>query len=364
MKTLEFRGNKNNVFIGDNHPIAVNLNVGITSDSVSGFENERRKIDKIAQLNRRPNLMMDLSLCKSNGYIYEYINKSVGCPIGIIPHYFCTSDNYVIDRSKLIYEMERAASLGVAWFVIHLTPTKGRVLSAMKTRKIPFSSRSATIIIKDMIACDKNQSIYWEIMDDVIRICKKYNTNISLGSAFRAATTGEALDDVHCGELIAYKDIIKIFQHENIGVFTEGIGHCSIEKLNKFIEITKNTDVPIMPLGPLMRDLFNKDDNIANVIGFYLSILKGAKFKIINSITAEEHSGGIPSLDSVLEGFRSARSCADMCNEYLKISGLIKGESLCTSIGENFKGCSRCDEACPTKFSIENKERILQWINQ
>ncbi|MFW2502807.1 phosphomethylpyrimidine synthase ThiC [Clostridium diolis] len=364
MKNLEFRGNRNNIFIGDNHPIAVNLNVGITSDSTSDFENEKKKIDKISKLNTVPNLMMDLSLSNTNGYIYEYIKESIGCPIGIIPHYFCTNDNYIIDRSKLIYEMERAASLGVAWFVIHLTPTKDRVMKAMRTRKIPFSSRSATIIIKDMIARNENQSIYWDVMDDIIRICKRYNVNISLGSAFRAAVIGEALDDVHCDELFAYKDIIKIFQDENIGVFTEGIGHCSIKKIDKFIEITKDTDVPIMPLGPLMRDIFNRDDNIVNAIGFYLSVVKGANFKIINSITAEEHSGGIPNIDSVLEGYRSARCCADMCNEYLKIPGLRKGESICTNIEKNFKGCSRCDEACPTKFSIENKQRIFEWINQ
>lgn len=363
MKTIEFKGKRKSVLIGENNPIAVNVNVGITSSNENDMEMEKRKIDKILQLGTQPDLIMDLSLNKTNGYLYDYLKETIGCPIGIIPHYYCISDTNVIDKKKLIYEMERAAFSGVSWFVIHLTPTKERVLKAMNTRKIPFSSRSAIITIKDMMAQERNQSIYWEIIDDIIEICKKYKINISLGSAFRAAVTEEALDEVHCEELRAYRDIVKIFNNQGISVFTEGIGHCDINKIDEFISITNETDVPIMPLGPLFRNLFNNDDDIANAIGFYLSIVKGAKFRIINSITSEEHSGGIPSLDSIINGYKVARSCADMCNEYLNLKPSKKGKSICIKIEDNM-GCSRCDEICPTKFAIENRKKIFEWLNQ
>ncbi|MDU1603147.1 MAG: phosphomethylpyrimidine synthase ThiC [Clostridium sp.] len=364
MKMIEFKGKSKNVIIGEGKPIAVNINLGVSSENTEDMEVEKKKIYRISQLDNLPDLMMDLSLTNSNGYLYEYIKEYIGCPIGIIPHYYCLNETNVIDKKKLIYEMERAASNGVSWFVIHLTPTKERILKALNTRKIPFSSRSATIIIKDMIMQDRVRSVYWDVIDDIVEICKKYKVNISLGSAFRAAITNEALDDVHCDELLAYRDIIKIFHNEGISVFTEGIGHCDINKIDKFINITNKTDVPIMPLGPLFRNLFNRDDDISNAIAFYLSISKGAKFKIINSITSEEHSGGIPSIDNIVKGYNVARSCADMCNEYLNLKASRNGKSVCTIIGENYKGCNRCDQSCPTKFVIENKNILFEWLNK
>ncbi|NFG61077.1 MULTISPECIES: phosphomethylpyrimidine synthase ThiC [unclassified Clostridium] len=363
MRDVEFKGKNKNTLIGQDRPIAVNVNVGVSSDIKEYMDIEKQKINKILELDNLPDLMMDLSLTNANGYLYEYIEEKIGCPVGIIPHYYCINETNEIDNKRLIYEMERAAFSGVSWFVIHLTPTKERILKAITSRRIPFSSRSATIIIKDMIKKNRDRSIYWDVLDDVIRICKQYKVNISLGSAFRAAIIDEALDEVHCDELMEYRNILKIFKNEGINVFTEGIGHCDIKNIDKFIDITNKTDVPIMPLGPLFRNLFNSDDDISNAVGFYLSIIKGANFKIINSITPEEHSGGIPNIDSIIRGYNVARSCADMCNEYMNVKSSRSGKSMCTIIDENYKGCNRCEQSCPTKFVQENKELILKWLN-
>lgn len=364
MSNVTLRGSKTTVNVGEGYPVAVNVNVGVSTNNICNFETELEKVKVLSELSEKPDLMMDLSLDNSQGYLYDYIREQIGCPIGFIPHYLCLNDKGIIDRGKLKEEMIRAATKGVSWFVVHLTPNIERVYKAIKTRDIPFSSRSAVVIIKDMINRNASRSIYWDILNDVIDIAKKYSIVISLGAAFRPAVTKNTLDEVHTDELLEYARLIKIFRGEGIKVMVEGVGHCLPNKLNSLVSIINQLDVPFMPLGPLFTDAFSKDDHIVNSIGFYSGVLEGGNFSIINSITPAEHSGGIPNIEDILIGYKTARACSNLCNDFLGLSSKRLNMNRCSVVDGNSIGCNRCESICPTKFYISEKEKIERWIQK
>lgn len=364
MSNVTLRGSKTTVNVGRGYPVAVNVNVGVSTNNICTLETELEKVKVLSELSEKPDLMMDLSLDSSQGYLYDYIREQIGCPIGFIPHYLCLNDKGIIDRGKLKEEMIRAATNGVSWFVVHLTPNIERVYKAIKTRDIPFSSRSAVVIIKDMINRNASRSIYWDIINDVIDIAKKYSIVISLGAAFRPAVIKNTLDEVHTEELQEYAKLIKIFKDEGIKVMVEGVGHCLPNKLNSLVSIINQLDVPFMPLGPLFTDAFSKDDHIANSIGFYSGVLGGGNFSIINSITPAEHSGGIPNIEDILIGYKAARTCSNLCNDFLELSSKRLNMNRCSVVDGNSIGCNRCENICPTKFYIDEKEKIERWIQK
>jgi phosphomethylpyrimidine synthase len=356
---MTLRGHKTTVGIGKGQPVIVNTNIGVTTYSKENFETEITKIRLLSNLPEPPDVMMDLSL-EGNCYLYDYIHEIIGCPTGIIPIYKCIERNGNLSKSKLLDEMERAASSGVGWFTIHLTPNRNIIKKAI-TRKYPFSSRSAIICINDMIQNNREKSIYWEILDDIIKIVQKYHMAISLGAAFRSGSIEEAFDETHLEEYNEVKSIAEMFQEKQIDLMMEGVGHCTVKGIETLCTLLKDIDIPFMPLGPLFTNNFNNDDDIINAIGFFYGLIKCPQFNIINSITSSEHSGGIPTITEVINGYKTARASARMCNEYLGFGHTELNNNHCLNMTN--AGCSRCTKVCPTKYFIENKKRIEKWLN-
>ncbi len=362
MDYVTLTGSNSTINVGSGFPVAVNVNIGVSIKKIEAYETELQKVRVLSNLQEKPDLIMDLSLDSTYGYLYDYVKQQIGCPIGFIPHYLCLNDKGNIDKAKLKEEMVRAATNGVSWFVIHLTPTLERVHKAINSRSIPFSSRSAVLIIKDMITRNASRSIYWDVLEDVLEVAKKYSIVISLGAAFRPAVTKDTLDEVHREELTEYAQLIKIFRDEGVSVMVEGVGHCSPEKINLLISIINQLNVPFMPLGPLFTDEFSQDDHIVNSIGFYSAVLNGGNLSIINAITPAEHSGGIPDIENILIGYKAARTCADLCNSFLGLHPKKTNMNKCSVIDGDSIGCNRCENICPTKFYIDEKEKIERWI--
>lgn len=360
-RTIELIGKNQNVTIGYPNPIVVNINLGVSNNDKKSYNNELKKINTLKDIISSPNLMMDLSLNNDNGYLYDTIIKEIGCPVGYIPHYACRKNNGKIDKISLLDEIYRAAESGISWFVLHLTPNAQLVKMAMGNRKYPFASRSAVIEIEDMVLSSRNESIYWEIFDEVIDVCSKYSIAISLGAAFRPGVTSDALDEVHRTELNRYVEIIQILKQKDVKYLVEGIGHCSVNHITEFNQIINKCECPFMPLGPMFSDDFNHDDHIINAMSFYTGVILGGRYSVINSITPSEHSGGIPSEEDIIFGYKTALSCARLCNDYLGINNNLPKNNLCINdLGLN---CSRCIEICPNKFYSSYKEKLQLWIS-
>ena len=79
--------------------------------------------------------------------------------------------------------------------------------------------------------------------------------------------------------------------------------------LKKYISlIRKDGYIPFMPLGPIPTDRAIGWDHVSSAIGASHMAFEGGA-DIINSVTREEHTGGIPSLNSIYEA---------KCVEYLE----------------------------------------------
>ena len=87
----------------------------------------------------------------------------------------------------------------------------------------------------------------------------------------------------------------------------EGVGHISLRDLKKYVSIIrKDFYIPFMPLGPISTDRAIGWDHISAAIGAsYMAMLDGAD--IINAVTREEHTGGIPSINSIYEAIKTAQ---------------------------------------------------------
>lgn len=360
MKQIKLKGEKKDIIIGYPNPIVVNVNVGVSNESLNSYNLERDKILQLSKLESTPDLMMDLSLNHTNGYLYDLIINEIGCPVGYIPHYTCKKNNGRIELNSLLDTMYQAAESGIAWFVLHLTPNRSLVKLAIEKRIYPFASRSAVIEIEDMIKSGREESIYWEIIDEIVTICNKYSIAISLGAAFRPGIMMDALDEVHIAELERYREITDYFQTKGVSCFIEGMGHCNVAQILKFNTILDHLNVPFMPLGPLFTDSFNKDDHIINAMSFYTGIVLGGKYSVINSITPSEHSGGIPDINEIITGYNAAKTCARLCNEFQKCRQTEINNICLNKLGES---CSRCMNICPNQFYFKNKEQIESWIN-
>mgnify|MGYP001617368902 FL=1 len=119
-----------------------------------------------------------------------------------------------------------------------------------------------------------------------------------------------------------------------------------------------------MPLGPTTTDAAVGEDHISSAIGSaYMAFLGAAH--VLNSMTREEHTGRIPTLESILEGLRAARIAEHTVNiarfpQVLEpdrdIAQKRAGNYTCVVEGGLFTesaerrfsmGCSRCGAECP-----------------
>ena len=143
-----------------------------------------------------------------------------------------------------------------------------------------------------------------------------------------------------------------------------------INKIPVYAEMVKRYGIPFMPLGPIVTDAAVGEDHIANAIGSTFMASLGAAH-ILNSITREEHTGKIPSLESIIEGVKAARIAEHTVNianfsEALEpdrnIADSRAANNTCVVDGGLFTksaerrfnmGCTRCGPQCPL---LERKE--------
>jgi len=214
---------------------------------------------------------------------------------------------------------------------------------------------------RDIKINKRDESIVTSIFDDILKILRKYNVTCDIGTVFRPARISEVLDEAHTKELRLQEEYIR--RAKSAGVFTirEGVGHISIDKIEEFCSLLDQS-TPLMPL-PVSTDAAIGFDHVAcaiatTVIGYYTNL------GIINPVTRVEHTGGVPRLEDVLEGLKTARTVAhslDLRNipEVKKYDNKISdsrqqlrnchvsGGLFDVSLDIKGVGCNRCDIHCP-----------------
>jgi phosphomethylpyrimidine synthase len=303
-------GNKQlkNILVGKKALTKINLLLGVSHHAL--FEEELSKILAISELKNYPDIITDLSISNDGKPLYELISEHINCVIGSVPIYRCFNKDKGVDPNKLVEEFIRQAEAGVSLFTLHLTPSKELFNIACQIRQVPCTSRGGGIVTRDLLMNNRRENVILLILPQIMKIAKQYNLTFSIGTSFRPSNIMEALDEVHLKETFRQIEYANFIHNAGINVIIEAPGHCSLPKIEEMANILKkHTIFPIMPLGPIPTDAAISEDHIAATIGVSLFGYFGCA-DVIAPITREEHTGHIPSKDSILEALRAARVAA------------------------------------------------------
>lgn len=342
------KGKKYDTLVGKGLQLKINSSVGLSDKSE--FKSEVDKISKIACFDVLPDIMMDLSIICTKKPLYDLIQEEIGCPVGTVPVYTCFDSGKGIDKNKFLEEIERQAQNGIAFMTLHFTAVD-EIYRKTLDRNISVISRGGSLVLRDLYINKRKQNILFECFDDICKILKKYSVVVSVGTTFRPSTLYDALDEIQLNEIRMQKDIIDALRKRDITVMMEGVGHISLGDLKKYVRlIREDFYIPFMPLGPIPTDRAIGWDHVSAAIGAsYMAILNGAD--IINAVTREEHTGGIPTTNSIYEAIKSAQVVVDSINDVRFFEKYNKAQNNkknnCMGIMKEDIGCDRCKEECP-----------------
>lgn len=347
-EVIFLKGKRFDTLAGKGLQLKINSSVGLSDESQ--FQSETDKISKIASFDVLPDIMMDLSIISVKNPIYQMVQEKIGCPVGTVPVYVCFDSGKGIDKNKFLEEIERQAQNGVSFMTLHFTATDDIYRKTMK-RNISVISRGGSLVLRDLYLNKRKQNFLLEYFDVICKILKKYSVVVSVGTTFRPSTLYDALDTIQLSEIRMQKDIIKSLRKKGLSVMMEGVGHISLNDLKKYVKlIREDFYIPFMPLGPIPTDRAIGWDHISAAIGAsYMALLDGAD--IINAVTREEHTGGVPNTNSIYEAIKSAQVVVNSINDvrffeqYNKVQNSRKTN--CMGIIKEDIGCDRCKEECP-----------------
>ncbi len=348
--------------IGPRMLLKVNTNIGVSD--ITNLEIELRKLKCLAGLKYAPDTMMDHTYVPVERPLWKYMVEEFQGPVGTLPHYSTFDTDSGIDRGKLLETIEEMAQGGVSFMTLHPTATVPLLEIAKKCRKIPTTSRGGAVVLKDAILNNRNENVFVDNFSDILKLFKKYNMTLSVGTTFRPACINEALDLVQLEEIKEQKKYIDIAKANGVNVMMEGIGHISLEMIPQYCKMIDKYNTPLMPLGPMPTDATIGFDHVTAAIGATVTALNG-NVGIINSVTREEHTGNVPTDESIVEGLKTARVVAHSINvarfpKYREVdnviadnrannrSCVIKGGIFADdTVSEDGAGCSRCRYECP-----------------
>lgn len=360
---------KRPVLIGTSVMLKVNMNIGV-SDKAS-YETEIKKLTEISKLPFRPDSMMDHTIVPLDKPLWKSMIETFDGAVGTLPHYLPFDEDKGIDENDFFDNLSDMAKGGVSFMTLHPTADIEIYERAVKSNRIvPTTSRGGYVLLKDQAINHRKENIIAANFDKIMDIFHQYGMAVSIGTVFRPATIWEALDDFHREETVLQKKYIGIAKKHHVPVMMEGIGHIPLDKMTEYAGLIRDYKAPLMPLGPMPSDEIIDFDHISNALGS-LAIAQTGVVGMINSVTREEHTGKVPSFDSILEGLKTARATAHCYNiskfpQYKKateVIGVTRAQhETCVQRGGIFAfenldvnestACTRCRRECPLKKII------------
>ena len=353
-RIVALKGAQRSVLVGEGLGLRYNASVGLNTPS--GYDGEIKKICTLHTHKHCPDIMMDLSTIKIQHPLYLDIQEILGCPVGTIPYYSCFYREKGIEKNELLERIQEQAENGVSFFTLHLTANLDMAAQTL-WRTVPIISRGGSLLLRDMKVNHRKDNILMENIDEILAICKQHNIVISIGTTFRPSTLQDALDEVNKKEIKRQLELCKWLQARGIHTIMEGIGHIPYQRIPEYVSIIRaDTYIPFMPLGPIVSDRTQGYDHITNAVGAsYIAGLGGAD--IINAVTREEHTGGIPTETSFLEAIDGAATVVKIVNDSRFFDQNEKPHNLvhnCMGIPD-VCGCSRCNYECPFIWNDEQR---------
>ena len=307
--------------IGRKLKTKVNANIGNSSLS-SDICAELRKLEICLEFGA--DTVMDLSTDGDLDAIRSAIIEHSSVPVGTVPMYEILKEAKEVTNitNELILDiLEKQAKQGVSYFTIHAGFLR-EFLPLVKKRKMGIVSRGGSLSASYMSKLNR-QNPFYEIFDQILEICAKYDVSLSLGDGLRPGCLYDATDEAQLSELKVLGELTLRAWQKDVQVMIEGPGHVPLSQIEYNMKIEQELchDAPFYVLGPLVSDIGAGYDHITSAIGGTMAAYHGAS--MLCYVTQKEHLG-LPNENDVREGIVAHKIAAHAADVALGKAGAIE----------------------------------------
>ena len=307
--------------IGRKLKTKVNANIGNSSLS-SDICAELRKLEICLEFGA--DTVMDLSTDGDLDAIRSAIIEHSSVPVGTVPMYEILKEAKEvtnITNELILSVLEKQARQGVSYFTIHAGFLR-EYLPLVKKRKMGIVSRGGSLSASYMSKLNR-QNPFYEIFDQILEICARYDVSLSLGDGLRPGCLYDATDEAQLSELKVLGELTLRAWEKDVQVMIEGPGHVPLSQIEYNMKIEQELchDAPFYVLGPLVSDIGAGYDHITSAIGGTMAAYHGAS--MLCYVTQKEHLG-LPNENDVREGIVAHKIAAHAADVALGKAGAIE----------------------------------------
>ena len=307
--------------IGREAKTKINANIGNSSLS-SDICAELRKLEICLEFGA--DTVMDLSTDGDLDAIRSAIIEHSSVPVGTVPMYEILKEAKEvtnITNELILSVLEKQAKQGVSYFTIHAGFLR-EFLPLVKKRKMGIVSRGGSLSASYMSKLNR-QNPFYEIFDQILEICARYDVSLSLGDGLRPGCLYDATDEAQLSELKVLGELTLRAWQKDVQVMIEGPGHVPLNQIEYNMKIEQELchDAPFYVLGPLVSDIGAGYDHITSAIGGTMAAYHGAS--MLCYVTQKEHLG-LPNENDVREGIVAHKIAAHAADVALGKAGAIE----------------------------------------
>ena len=307
--------------IGREAKTKINANIGNSSLS-SDIDAELEKLQIC--LKYGADTVMDLSTGGDLDAIRSAIIEHSSVPVGTVPMYEILKEAKEvtnITNELILSVLEKQARQGVSYFTIHAGFLR-EFLPLVKKRKMGIVSRGGSLSASYMSKLNR-QNPFYEIFDQILEICARYDVSLSLGDGLRPGCLYDATDEAQLSELKVLGELTLRAWQKDVQVMIEGPGHVPLSQIEYNMKIEQELchDAPFYVLGPLVSDIGAGYDHITSAIGGTMAAYHGAS--MLCYVTQKEHLG-LPNENDVREGIVAHKIAAHAADVALGKAGAIE----------------------------------------
>lgn len=307
--------------IGRKLKTKINANIGNSSLS-SDICAELRKLEICLEFGA--DTVMDLSTDGDLDAIRSAIIEHSSVPVGTVPMYEILKEAKEvtnITNELILSVLEKQARQGVSYFTIHAGFLR-EFLPLVKKRKMGIVSRGGSLSASYMSKLNR-QNPFYEIFDQILEICARYDVSLSLGDGLRPGCLYDATDEAQLSELKVLGELTLRAWQKDVQVMIEGPGHVPLSQIEYNMKIEQELchDAPFYVLGPLVSDIGAGYDHITSAIGGTMAAYHGAS--MLCYVTQKEHLG-LPNENDVREGIVAHKIAAHAADVALGKAGAIE----------------------------------------
>ena len=307
--------------IGRKLKTKINANIGNSSLS-SDICAELRKLEICLEFGA--DTVMDLSTDGDLDAIRSAIIEHSSVPVGTVPMYEILKEAKEatnITNELILSVLEKQARQGVSYFTIHAGFLR-EFLPLVKKRKMGIVSRGGSLSASYMSKLNR-QNPFYEIFDQILEICARYDVSLSLGDGLRPGCLYDATDEAQLSELKVLGELTLRAWQKDVQVMIEGPGHVPLNQIEYNMKIEQELchDAPFYVLGPLVSDIGAGYDHITSAIGGTMAAYHGAS--MLCYVTQKEHLG-LPNENDVREGIVAHKIAAHAADVALGKAGAIE----------------------------------------